>query len=702
MAVISAIRKRTGLVLILITVAIAGFLLMDMLQGNSRIGGSSANTLGKVAGEKIDRAEFMNMENALFSGGSADVYARRDYLWNFFVERAILRKEAEKIGLRVERNELMESLFGNNLSSIIVSRFTNPNTGELDRDQLNAIKSAIERNDLPPTLRPSWAAQEKEVIKERLATKLSSLVSKAIYTPKWMTDMETADNNLKVDFEYALIPYDVIDDSQVEITDKDLDAYVQKNKNKYKQMEETRIIDYIVFDVIPTEADSARIYKEAEILAENFRSADNDTLFLETNLGFLDGTYIKKEDLPAGSADAIAALSIGEVYGPFLNENNYSVVKLLGKKMIPDSVRSRHILMRVQTQDEFNLAQARLDSIKAAIENKETTFEAMAAQFSSDGSAQNGGDLGFAAQGMMVKPFNDLIFFGAEPGELKIVYTQFGIHLVEVTDRKYISKEMGYSLGIINREIVPSDDTQKEMEDLAYDLLTNAKNLEQLNDLAKKNGFRIQSSSPVTRNSFIIPSISETENVREIIRWAFSKGRKAGDVSGEVYSMGAPNSYYTAKYIIAGLKSIIPEGIPSGKAIRSEIEALVRLEKKFQMISDRISGKSINEAAALYNVDIAKVEGASFANTFIAEVGNEPRVVATAVGLAEGKTSNPIQGNAGVFVVKTTSKTTSELTFDASFLRNMTQMSQRRQIEFAVMPALIDKYKIKDNRFATF
>jgi peptidyl-prolyl cis-trans isomerase D len=703
MAVISAIRKRTGLVLTLIAVAIIGFVLMDMLQGNSRTGGSSDNVLGKVAGEKIDRMEFFNMENALYSGGTADVFARREYLWSFFTERAVLEEECGKIGIRVEKNELMEAQFGNNLASIVTARFTNPNTGQVDRDQLNSIKASIEKDNLDPNLRPFWAAQEKEIIKERMETKLGNLVAKAIYTPNWLAEMELKDNNDKIDFQYALIPYDKVPDTEIEVTDKDLDEYVQKNKARYKQKEEKRVIEYIVMDVVPSADDSARVLKELEVLREGFVSAENDTLFLETNMGVLESAFMKKADLPASQADNIAALAKGEVFGPFQNENMYTIVKMMNKKVVPDSVKSRHILLRVATEQEFATAQAKIDSIKTVIESKQATFAEMAQQFSTDGSAANGGDLGYAAQGTMVKPFNDMIFYGAEPGELKVVFTQFGIHLVEVTDRKFITNEMGFNIGIINREIVPGEETQRGIEDMAYELLNNAKSLTELKEAIKsKAGLRTQSSAPVSINSYIIPTISEENNVRELIRWAFASGRNEGDVSGEVYSMGAKNSYYTSKYIIAGLKTIIPEGIPSGKSLKDEIEALVKTEKKSQAIAEKIKGKSLSDAAGAYGVEVKQMEGASFINTFITDAGNEPAVVATACGLGVNKSSNPIKGNAGVYVVTTTNRVATDMTFDASFIRNTTQMANRRNMEFAITPSLVEKYKIKDNRFASF
>jgi peptidyl-prolyl cis-trans isomerase D len=96
------------------------------------------------------------------------------------------------------------------------------------------------------------------------------------------------------------------------------------------------------------------------------------------------------------------------------------------------------------------------------------------------------------------------------------------------------------------------------------------------------------------------------------------------------------------------------------------------------------------------------MEGASFINTFITDAGNEPAVVAAACGLGVNKSSNPIKGNAGVYVVTTTNRVATDMTFDASFIRNTTQMANRRNMEFAITPSLVEKYKIKDNRFASF
>jgi peptidyl-prolyl cis-trans isomerase D len=699
MAVISAIRKRTGLVLGLIAVAIVGFVVMDMTSGNQGLG-SSDMTLGKVAGQKIDWQEFIKTEDILYSGGTAEVYSRREYLWNYFVEKAIVEKEADKLGILVTKPELKEVQFGNYLSSTISSRFVNQNTGQVDREQLNQIKASIESGELPADLRPYWAAQEKEIIKERKQVKLVSMIVNGLYTPTWMAEQEFKDNNEKVDFDYVLVPFESIPDSEVTLTDKDLDAYVQANKNKYKVEKERRVIDYIVFPVTPTAEDSMKYSKELEVLLESFTEAENDTLFAEANYGVLDGSYIMKENLPEDHKDAIIGLSKGQVYGPFLNEGFYTIIKMIDKKIIPDSVKSRHILLQVNSQEEIVGAQTRIDSIKAVIESGVETFESMASRFSTDDSAQNGGDLGYAAQGMMVKPFNDMIFFKAEQGELNVVYTQFGIHLVQVTDKKFEKREEGVSLSIISREIVPSEDTQNEVADRAYQIINDAKNIDMLKEAIKGDPLlRVMSSQPLSENDFQILGISQEENVREIIRWAFAPGRKAQDVSGEVYSVSASNSYYISKYVVAALNSIIPKGVPSGSSIKTEIEPIVRNQKKFDLIAAKIAGKSLQEIASTYGVEVLTMANASFTNTFLDEAGNEPLVAPTALGLAVGSSSKPIKGNAGAYVVKTTNKAIEGQMIDPRMFRNTSQVMIRRQIESSLMPSLIEAYDVTDMRF---
>ena len=174
------------------------------------------------------------------------------------------------------------------------------------------------------------------------------------------------------------------------------------------------------------------------------------------------------------------AWKTGQVYGPFVDSRRYILAKLIARKTIPDSVRSRHILLQAQTPQDYQAAQSRLDSLKRLIEAGTHSFDTLAQQYSQGPSSVDGGDLGFAAKNAMVKPFNDLIFYQAEIGELNIVATQFGLHLVEVTDKKFVNNEEGVRMAYISEPIIPSEETQKDAYAKVLEFVAENRDLETL------------------------------------------------------------------------------------------------------------------------------------------------------------------------------------------------------------------------------
>ncbi len=676
---------------------------MDMTSGNQSLFGGNDFTVGKVAGQKIDWKEFLQTEEILYQGSSADVYSRRAYLWSYFVEKAIVEKEAKTLGLSVSIPELKELEFGSNLSPVISSRFVNQNTGQIDRENLNRIQEQITSNTMEPNLRPYWATQEKEIIKDRLQSKLANMVSKAMYSPKWLADEDFRENNATFNFKFALVPYSSIPDAEAEVKDSDIDEYIKENAGQFKQTVETRKVDYVTFNVVPNAADSAAIKKELEDLIEPFVAAENDTTFLEGNMGEMDGTYKKKSDLTGEFADSLFGLQNGAVFGPYVEGGFYKITKVLDRLMIPDSVKSRHILLPATNMDEAMAAQMRMDSIKTEIEAGRANFADMAQQFSNDGSASNGGDLGYTGLGGMVKNFNDMIFYQAKMNELNLVFTEYGVHLVEVTDRKYITRETGISIATVAREIAPSDATQNEVYEKAFDLASKFKTTAELKEAVKEMpGLIVATSENLKENDYLISGISPTTEVREIVRWAYSGDRDAGDLSGEVYAIANKESFYTSKYVIVGLNSISPKGLPSAKDKRQELEAIVRNRVKARLITEKIQGKTASEVATMYNTQLQPVQEGSFNNTNLGDIGEEPAVVATAIGLGAGKTSKPIRGNAGVFVVTEVTANAVNDMMDDNMFRNSTQSFARRNYVNNFMIKLTEKYDVKDKRYKFF
>lgn len=696
---ISKIRQKSGLLIVLIATALGGFILMDIMDAR-KSGGlmNNSSTLAKVDGQKIDYKEFGEMERVLYANSQADSYTKRFNIWNYFLENAIVSAEAEKIGLGVGKEELNEVEFGNNLSNIIIQRFQDQSTGQVNREQLAQIKQAIESNQLPADLKAFWKEQEKEVIKDRLQTKILNLVSKGVYTPTWMMEQNFLDMNQKLDFNYVRVTYDKVNDNEVKVTDEDMKKYLNEFKSQYKNVRESRRLGYLAFQVKASPADTAKIKDELAKLIPDFTTAPKDSLFVETNDGTIDDTYYSKSTLGA-VADSAANGAVGTVVGPYFENGVVAIMKILGKTTIADSVKSRHILLQAKSPDQFVAAQKTIDSLKLAIESGSARFDSLATKFGQDATATKGGDLGYATPGRMVKEFNNLIFFQADKGKLYTVKTQFGVHLVEVMDKKFGKNEMGIKMASIRRPIVPSDETIDRTEEFARKFLEGNRTVDALTKEADKSGLKLETAQNVGENDFSLGQLGGNQTSRDIVRWMYNSKTRVGDVAPELYAYQDEALYYTNKFVIAALKAIQKPGIPDVAGIREEIEPVVKNLKKGEILKAKIKSKDLNAVAAEYFVRVDTVKGIAFAQQFIQGLGNEPKVMAKAFGMQVGAVSDPIIGTGGVYMIKPTNKPAPEnQMMNNPAIRSSMAMSMRNQVKSRLVGAMKDNADVKDYR----
>lgn len=255
MALISKIRRQKWLLVGSMTIALFLFIAMLMFDNpNQSLFGGSATTIGDIEGRKVDYKEFSIIHDMLYRNSSGDGFSDRTFLWNFFVDDAIIKKEAESIGLGVSKTELLDLQFGadnSRLSPIISSRYVNPNTRQVDRQQLDQLKNIITTNQIDQLIQNGqlvsdfkyrWAHQEKEIINDRLQTKMANMVSKGMFTPAWMAEMISKDQNLSIDFKYVQVPFDEIENSEVTLEDADYKAYFEENKSKFIQDEDRKSV----------------------------------------------------------------------------------------------------------------------------------------------------------------------------------------------------------------------------------------------------------------------------------------------------------------------------------------------------------------------------------------------------------------------------------------------------------------------------
>ena len=697
MALIGTIRKNSWLLILVIGLALAAFIIMDMTSAGNRGGAVTSLAMGKVEGKTVDWNEFQGVENMLYSGSSADVFARRSQLWNYFVEEAIVSKQAAALGLDVSRDELIDLQFGANKSPVIVNRFRNPQTGAVDVATLNQFRQQIQDGTILPEQKRFWAHQEKEIIKDRLQSKLNTMVSKGLYTPTWMVEQTYGDQTQRIAFDFVKVPFTEVDDSEISLTNADFSSYLAANKGTYMQTEETRRVNYVTFDVIPTAADSANYRAQLSDLIAGFESAENDTIFVENNYGQVNPTWLAAADLPVPIQDAVLSTPVGKVYGPYLEGKSYQIVKVMERQAMADSSTTRHILINATDPISFAAADAKIDSIKAVIEAG-GDFNELAKTLSQDqGSAEKGGLYEKIPVNQFVPEYQEVMLNGTL-GKLYKARTSYGVHLIKPISRSSETTER-VKIALIGQSITPSEETQNVVFEEANTFLSKNRTLEAMQAAVAQSGtLTVESSGALKANDFSVGDLGSGTDARDIVKFAYDGNTDVGSVSLSPYSFQDPVELYTNKYVVAALTSVQDAGMPSVASVKDEIEGFVRNFKKGEALKSKVTGSDLNAIASQFDGEVENAKDVTFDATFVQGLGNEPEVIASAFNMEVNGVSKPIVGNSGVYIVKLTDKPAVGTALNIPQLRKNSSSTAQTQVTARLMQAMKKNAEVEDLR----
>ncbi len=693
------------MVIVLLALGLGGFIFMDISANNSMRNSGNQLNVGNVNGTDIGWPDFQRAQEALYTGSSVDVNTQRDFVWSYYVEEAILRNEAEKNGLGVGEEEMQELQFGTRLSPIVQRNFTDPQTGQVNRESLTQFRQSAEQGTLAPQYKKIWDFQQLEVVKDRLETKLTTLVKKGIYTPTWMAEDQQKENTTQADFKYVMIPFDKVNDSEIKITDGDYAAYVRENRAQYERLMEMRDARYVVFDVFPTAEDTVAILERINEYISRFKETEDDSAFVATLNGSYDVRYFRQSELPETIADIVFDIPIDSIYGPYIDGNSYKAVKVLDRQTVPDSVRAKHILIRVTTQEEVAGALALVDSLETVLEEDFSKFDTLARRFSTDQiSAAKGGDLGFIGLDGFVKPMNDLLFFQkTERGKVYRVATEFGLHLVEVGEKKADSVVVGAKLAYVSEPIVPSESTQDFMYDEALEFAGEHRNLDALKKtLESREDLVLEEAKNLPKSGFAFGTLPSGNTSREIVRWLYDPSSKTGNVAPTVFVIEDDVNYFNSQYVVVGLEAINDKGLAKPASIMEMIEAPVKNKKRGEFLLTKITSTDLDALSQQFNVSIDTVQSVNFGIQTMRNIGEEPEVLVTALKLQTGQKSAPILGRNGVYVIEVLNKTESTLPANLAQVRRQTTFQIANSAEFELMPALRKNAKIEDNRYTFY
>ncbi len=707
MAILENIRKRTTILILIIGLALFAFVISGVFtSSNFGTGGKVGSTVAEINGNEISIDEFRQKIEAASRrvGPNASSMQTINQVWDQEVRNTILGEQFEDLGINIEEDQIMnyiKNMPGYNQAP----QFQNED-GVFDENKFREFISDMRVNN--PQQYQLWLQDEQNIIQSSKEQTYFNLVKAGVGATLKEGELEYKLANDKVDLQYVRIPFSSIADSTISVTKSEIAAYINEHKDDFKQ-EKSRDIQFVYFEEKPSAADEAAVEANVLSLLEdtveyNNKTDRNDTImgfrntsdyaaFLDRNSDIkFDTIYKAKKDLPASFADSLMALNVGEIFGPYRDGDFFKVSKMVDRK--PNgSVKASHILIAYEGAQRANPeikrtkeeAEAKAKELLRDAKKSDADFAQLARDNSDGPSAPSGGDLGYFQQGTMVPKFNDFAF-GNSVGSIGLVETDFGFHVIRVDDKEDIVQ-----IATLARAIEASEETSNTLFTDATKFEMDASSGDKVfTDLAKENKYTVM---PVYKVKALDENLPGLSNQRSVVQWAFNDDTEIGDIRRFNINNGYAVVQLVAKY---------KEGVMSVEDASATVLPIIRKERKAAQIIGEHKGKSMEAIVSDASQSLSNATGLTVKSPTIPGAGSEPAVVGAAFAMAEGETSDLIEGNTGVFMIKVTKKEEAPKLDNYSTYANTLKTTTAGKVNTAVYNALKEASEIEDNRAAFY
>ncbi len=703
MAILNSIRKRGVFLIIIIALALFSFILADVIRNGGFSSEKSLTTVATINGETLTRDIFMKQveltqRNLGENGTTAQAI---NMVWDRELRNVLQQQQYDALGLTAQKEQLEESLR--------MGLASNPTFQDADGvfSSLKVQEYIANVKATNPTAYQQWLDYENNLKSGALQTTYYNMIKAGMRSTLSEGEQEYRYQNDKINMQYVYVPYTSIPDTDVSVTDSEIEAYIRKNAADYEQTPQVDV-QFVSFSEAPSDIDIAdaetaitSLLKDREVYNSNIKATEilkglentqDYQNFINDNsdVPFQD-RYFFKSDIPEAIAEDLFATPLNGIYGPYKLGNNNNISKVIGITQMPDSVQSRHILIRYQgsfrasdaiTRSKED-AKAMADSIAGVLKRNKNKFEDLAKTLSDDKSnSDTGGDLGYSGPGKLTKDFNDFIFDN-KTGTLGVVETEFGFHVVEVQEQKNKQKAMKFAT--ISKEIEASEKTLNEV-------FANASRFEvaaQKGDFSQIAKTQELALKPVNKIGALDATIPGVGNNRSIVNWAFGEDVSVGDVKRFSILDG---------YVVVQLTRKSPKGLMSIAEASSLVMPKLRNAYKAKQIMATISGDDLDAIASSQGITLQNATAITMAAPTIPGAGAEPEVVGAAFAKAAGETTSLIAGEKGVFKARVTAVNNAPALENYASYANQLNSAATPAVNTKVYQALKNAAEIEDNR----
>jgi peptidyl-prolyl cis-trans isomerase D len=658
MAAIGKIRQRSGLLIIIVGVALAAFILGDMFQNMGR--GQmkyDPTVIAYINGEKIPSNMFServeeNSSNMMRNQKKSDLtneerYSVQIQTWDLIKSETVLHQQAYAVGLIQENGadakpglsteEYAQLLTGENPHPFVEQNFRGQD-GKFDPTLVTRFLSSVEAGlqsenpqDREQALQSQgeWDMLEKYIKSDRISTKYFNLITKAYFIPKTIAEEKYFERNDSRNIRFVALRYGMIQDTAVDPSEADYETFYEEHKNEYISKEETRSLDYIVWDVKPSDEDIMDIEKNLDEMYQEMQvtSIKEMPFFVNRNS---ENPYDSSWKAPGSLSPFIDSIAFasepGTVFAPWRENKMYHMGRLMDVQMRPDSMRASHILvayagaMRAAediTRTKIGAA-ALADSLLDVAQNSGLEFGMLAEQHSDGPTGKSSqGDLDWFADGTMAPEFNEACVSG-NVGDIVKVETVFGYHIIKITGKKDPVKKV--RVAQIDVPIMFSQKTYEKVFNEASQFVSRARDAESFDTVSVNMGMNVMQANDLTQ---MANGLSGVKSSRKIVQWLYNENTDLGNVS-DVFD-------FNDKIVVALYKHNTPKGVrPLDDDMKDFLKALVMRDVKAKMLEEQYTGATTLEGIAQQaNVKVDTMDFMTFAAYSLKGYGPEPHVMGT-------------------------------------------------------------------------
>ena len=713
MAALGTIRKRGVTLVIIIGLGLFAFIAEEMFRSCEATSNEQRLQVGEVLGKKVSVQDFqalleeyqevIKMTQGRDNLTENELNQVKDQVWNTYVQNTIIESEAEKVGLTVTKEEMQSVLRAGTNPMLLQTPFVNQQTGRFDASQLTKFLDDYKKVESGQdaqmaeqyrTIYKYWQFIEKSLRQQLLAMKYQNLLAGCLLSNPVSAKMAYEGQTEESDILLASMAYSSVNDNDVKVSDADITAKYEEQKEMFKQTVESRDIKYVDFKVLPsaadrkalqaTMADAEKKLKEGANPADVVRKAQSQVAYL--------GLPVTRNAFPRDIATKIDSMAVGETTSAFETklDNTLNVVKLISKTQMPDSIEFRQIQIAGAS---LEAARKTADSVYNALQAG-APFDSIAKKYNQQGTSQwltsamyEKSQTVDADSKLYLETLNTL-----GVNEIKNIEFTQGNVIVQVVSRKAMVDK--YVAAVVKHTIDFSKDTYSAAYNKFSQFVSANQTIDAMEKNAEKFGYAVRERKDLFNSEHNVAGIASTD---EAMKWIFDA--KEGGVS-PLYECGANDHL-----LVVAMTKVHPVGYRSMEDVKDIVKAEVVRDKKYDVLKGKFAGANNIASAKSKGARIDTVRQITFsAPVFVQATGASEPALSGAVAATKKGTFCPqvVKGNAGAYMFQVVDKKQRQGSkYDEAMME--TQLRQQAlQAASRFMDELYMKAEVVDNRYMFF